>query len=238
MRVISDAAEITACRSDRNLATVFELLVLVAGGGYLVSLAAALWANVMRKRRPLSVIRLLGGSRRVLLAFPLVQALTVATLGSLLALVLFGAGATFVNLRFGAQLGAGRPVCTLPRAISSRPSPQLWLRLSRQHCWAAGGPPRSSPMRACAMREWLLVAALLLAPRPCFAQAQTAPWPRQLYNPQPQPDDLELPLPCGGALALRPVPTPHPTSPWPTGRCAWAGPITTPATPTIYATLS
>jgi len=115
MRVISDAAEITRMLDlDRNLATVFELLVLVAGGGYLVSLAAALWANVMRKRRPLSVIRLLGGSRRVLLAFPLVQALTVATLGSLLALVLFGAGATFVNLRFGAQLGAGRPVCALP----------------------------------------------------------------------------------------------------------------------------
>lgn len=63
------------------------------------------------------------------------------------------------------------------------------------------------------MREWLLVAALLLAPRPCFAQAQTAPWPRQLYNPQPQPDDLELPLPCGGALALRPVPTPAPDEP-------------------------
>lgn len=111
LQVSSRAAEIARLqRLDRNLTTVFTLLVALGGGGYGVSLAASHWANVQRKRRSLSIVRLLGARRWVLLGFPLIQAAVVAIAGGLAAVGLSLAMGRFVNNRFADLAGAGQPI--------------------------------------------------------------------------------------------------------------------------------
>jgi putative ABC transport system permease protein len=115
--VRSEAAQIQGILDlDANLVRVFGLIVLVGGGGYLVSLAASLWGNVVRKRRELGIIRLLGASNLALVAFPLAQAVVVAGLGGITALLLYGLVAGVINARFGGALCSALPVCTLPPA--------------------------------------------------------------------------------------------------------------------------
>jgi len=68
-RVKTSAAEIETVRSiDRNLALLFWVIAAAGMAGYSLSLGASLWANTDRKRRELSVLRLLafrGGREEV-----------------------------------------------------------------------------------------------------------------------------------------------------------------------------
>jgi putative ABC transport system permease protein len=60
-RVKTSAAEIETVRSiDRNLGLLFWVIAAAGMAGYSLSLGASLWANTDRKRRELSVLRLLG----------------------------------------------------------------------------------------------------------------------------------------------------------------------------------
>jgi hypothetical protein len=60
-RVKTSAAEIETVRSiDRNLALLFWVIAAAGMAGYSLSLGASLLANTDRKRRELSVPRLLG----------------------------------------------------------------------------------------------------------------------------------------------------------------------------------
>jgi len=97
---------------DRNLRAVFSWLVLIGGSGYLAALGTNVWANVARKREALSIVRLLGGSSAMLIAFPVVQALSIALLGFALAALGYGLVALTINARFAA-VAAGGPVCVL-----------------------------------------------------------------------------------------------------------------------------
>jgi putative ABC transport system permease protein len=97
---------------DRNLRAVFSWLVLIGGSGYLAALGTNVWANVARKREALSIVRLLGGSSALLIAFPVVQALSIALLGFALAALGYGLVALTINARFAA-VAAGGPVCVL-----------------------------------------------------------------------------------------------------------------------------
>jgi putative ABC transport system permease protein len=97
---------------DRNLRAVFSWLVLIGGSGYLAALGTNVWANVARKREALSIVRLLGGSSAMLIAFPVVQALCIALLGFALAAAGYGLVALTINTRFAA-VAAGGPVCVL-----------------------------------------------------------------------------------------------------------------------------
>jgi putative ABC transport system permease protein len=97
---------------DRNLRAVFSWLVLIGGSGYLAALGTNVWANVARKREALSIVRLLGGSSAMLIAFPVVQALSIALLGFALAALGYGLVALTINARFAA-VAAGGPVCAL-----------------------------------------------------------------------------------------------------------------------------
>ena len=90
---------------DRNLTVLFLVLVACAGLGVAGALAATLWGNVQRKRRSLSLLRLMGLPARHLAFFPLVQAALVALLGAGVAgLAALGAAAA-VNGVFGEAYG-------------------------------------------------------------------------------------------------------------------------------------
>lgn len=99
---------------DRNLTVLFVTIAALGGAGYLVSLGVGLYANVERKRRDLSLLRLMGLSARGLTAFPVTQAAVLAFAGAVLAALLALAVQEGVNrLSFavgeGARIAAIRP---------------------------------------------------------------------------------------------------------------------------------
>jgi putative ABC transport system permease protein len=100
---------------DRSLTLLFALLAGLGGLGYLVSLGVGLYANVERKQRDLSLLRLIGLSRRDLVVFPLLQALIIAAAGAALAGVLALSVAGLVNRLplGGANPTGGRALCVI-----------------------------------------------------------------------------------------------------------------------------
>lgn len=100
---------------DRSLTLLFALLAGLGGIGYLVSLGVGLYANVERKQRDLSLLRLIGLSRRDLVVFPLIQALIIAGAGAALASLLALAVAGLVNRLplAGANAAGARAICVI-----------------------------------------------------------------------------------------------------------------------------
>lgn len=100
---------------DRSLTMLFATLAGLGGAGFLVSLGVGLYAGVERKRRDLSLLRLVGLSRRDLVLFPLLQAAAVGLAGAFLAELIALGVAAFVNrLSLGAVGAAnGHPVCVV-----------------------------------------------------------------------------------------------------------------------------
>ena len=98
---------------DRNLTTLFAVLTACGAAGVAVTLAVSLWGNVARKRRALSLLRLLGLPASALVVFPLVQGGLVAALGSLLgAAVALAVGAT-INAAYGGAYLEGNELCVI-----------------------------------------------------------------------------------------------------------------------------
>ena len=87
----------------------------MGGLGYLISLGVGLFAGVERKRRDLSLLRLIGLVRRDLMLFPLVQAGAIALAGAVLAaMVALGASAMVNGLSLGNAGGMdSRAVCVI-----------------------------------------------------------------------------------------------------------------------------
>jgi putative ABC transport system permease protein len=100
---------------DRSLTLLFALLAGLGGVGYLVSLGVGLYANVERKQRDLSLLRLIGLSRRDLVVFPLIQALIIAAAGAALASLLAMAVAGLVNRLplAGTNAAGARAICVI-----------------------------------------------------------------------------------------------------------------------------
>ena len=82
---------------DRSLTLLFALIAGVGGVGYLLSLAVGLYANVERKQRHLSQLRLLGLRRSEIVLLPLLQALFVGAVGTVLAAGAAVGVAGFIN---------------------------------------------------------------------------------------------------------------------------------------------
>jgi putative ABC transport system permease protein len=80
-------------RLDRGLSLLFAVIAGLGAGGYLIALAASLWASAERKRRELSILRLMGFGGAAVASFPVVQALLSAVLGFALATAIY-AGTT------------------------------------------------------------------------------------------------------------------------------------------------
>ncbi len=100
-------------RMDRNLSMVFWAIAVIGLVGYSLSLGANLWANVDRKRKELSVLRLVGFRTGDIVWFPMIQALYTALFGWGLAMVIFFAASWVINDMLASQLEVGQNVCHL-----------------------------------------------------------------------------------------------------------------------------
>lgn len=112
--VRTDAAEIEiVLRMDRNLSLVFWIIAVLGLIGFSLSLGASLWANVDRKRRELSVLRLVGFQSRGIIAFPVLQSLFTGMLGWSVAVLLYLLAEQAINRGLAAQLELGQRICFL-----------------------------------------------------------------------------------------------------------------------------
>jgi putative ABC transport system permease protein len=100
-------------RMDRNLATIYWAIAIIGLVGFALSLSASLWANVDRKRKELSVLRLVGFRTGDIVWFPMVQALYTGLLGWALASLIYLGAAEAINQLLADQLAAGQTVCRL-----------------------------------------------------------------------------------------------------------------------------
>jgi len=114
IEVRTQAADIeTVRRMDRTLSAIYWAIAVIGLVGFALSLGASLWANVDRKRKELSVLRLVGFRTGDIVAFPLVQALYTAVLGWALACGIYLLAARGINLMLAPQLEAAQEVCRL-----------------------------------------------------------------------------------------------------------------------------
>ena len=100
-------------RMDRNLSAIYWAIAIIGLVGFSLSLGASLWANVDRKRKDLSVLRLVGFRTGDIMWFPITQALYTAILGWLLASAIYFAAAYAINDMMAEQLATGQQVCQL-----------------------------------------------------------------------------------------------------------------------------
>jgi putative ABC transport system permease protein len=98
---------------DGYLTLLFLLISAVGICGGVAALTASLYASVERKRKELSVLRLIGFSRGALFRFPVYQGVLIAGSGFLLALAFFFVMAWTVNALFRSHLQAGESFCRL-----------------------------------------------------------------------------------------------------------------------------
>jgi len=114
IEVRTQARDIDIVKSmDRNLSMLFWVVAAIGLTGYTLSLSANLWANVDRKRRELSILRLVGFSTGNIVWVPVIQACFTAILGWILAVGIYFAVAYGVNILMGEQLAEGETVCKL-----------------------------------------------------------------------------------------------------------------------------
>ncbi len=100
-------------RMNRNLTIIYWAIALVGLVGFSLSLGASLWANIDRKRKELSVLRLVGFRTADIVWFPMVQALFTAVLGWALALAIYLVTAMVINDMLATQLETGQQVCRM-----------------------------------------------------------------------------------------------------------------------------
>ncbi len=113
-RVKANVGEINTVQSiDENLSVIFWIIACVGGLGFAFSLGASLWANVDRKRKELSVLRLVGFKSGRIIMFPVLQALYTAVLGWLFAVLVYLAFEYLVNFFLAPRLNLDRALCFL-----------------------------------------------------------------------------------------------------------------------------
>ena len=116
VNAVSAAAEIAATqRLIDNLTLALWVVIAAAGVGMFAALLSSFWAGVERKRATLSLLALQGAPPAMLAALPMVQALATASLGALLAFVVFGLGAGLAEALFADRI-EGRLVALPPGA--------------------------------------------------------------------------------------------------------------------------
>lgn len=112
--VRTSAADIALVQTlDRNLGIVYWIIAAISIAGYCLSFATSVWANVDRKRREFSVLRLTGFRTGDIVWFPILQAAFTAVLAWLLACMAFFAVQGLLNALFAATIGGGEPVARL-----------------------------------------------------------------------------------------------------------------------------
>ena len=114
IEVRTRSADIEIVQSlDRNLSLIFWIIALVALLGFSLSLGASLWANVDRKRRELSVLRLVGFHTRSVIWFPVLQASFTGFAGWALASLIYFGVEHGLNQLFRSSLNIDDAICHL-----------------------------------------------------------------------------------------------------------------------------
>jgi putative ABC transport system permease protein len=114
IEVNTRAADIDIVRSmDKNLSLVFWLIALIGLIGFSFSLGASLWANVDRKRKELSVLRLVGFRTGEIIWFPVLQSAFTAIFGWLTASLIYLGVSFTINGLFVSQTVGGETICRL-----------------------------------------------------------------------------------------------------------------------------
>lgn len=98
---------------DKNLTSIYWVVAIIGLVGYSLSLAASLWSNVDRKRRDLSVLRVVGYRTGDIVWFPVVQAFFTGLFGWLMATAIYFGVGELINTLLADQLEAGQKVCVL-----------------------------------------------------------------------------------------------------------------------------
>jgi putative ABC transport system permease protein len=98
---------------DKYLTLIFWLITTVGVIGGVATLMASLYASVERKRKDLSILRLIGLSGTTLLRFPIYQGIIIAVGGFGVALVFFESLAWIINSLFSSHLQAEESLCRL-----------------------------------------------------------------------------------------------------------------------------
>ena len=98
---------------DQNLSIIYWIIACVGAIGFSFSLGASLWANVDRKRKELSVLRLVGFKSGRIVLFPVLQSCYTALLGWLMAVLVYLAFEYLINFFLAPQLGIERALCFL-----------------------------------------------------------------------------------------------------------------------------
>jgi len=111
--VRSRLADINLVQSlDRNLSIVFWIIAGIATAGYGLAFGSSVWANIDRKRREFSVLRLTGFRTRGIVWFPILQAVLTGALGWLIAAIVYFIVQVALNALFADNVG-GESVCKL-----------------------------------------------------------------------------------------------------------------------------
>lgn len=114
VRVKANVGEINTIQSiDRNLSVIFWIIASVGAVGFSFSLGASLWANVDRKKKELSILRLVGFKSGRIVMFPVMQSIYTAVLGWLLAVLQYLAFEYLINRYLAPQLNLDRALCYL-----------------------------------------------------------------------------------------------------------------------------
>lgn len=114
IEVKANTAEINTVQSiDRNLSIIFWIIACVGAVGFSFSLGASLWANVDRKRKELSILRLVGFQGGKIILFPVLQALYTGVLGWLLAVLIYLMAEQSINQILAPSLNIEQVLCYL-----------------------------------------------------------------------------------------------------------------------------
>lgn len=114
IRVKSNTSEIQTIQTiDKNLSIIFWIIACVGALGFSLSLGASLWANVDRKKKELSVLRLVGFQGGNIVMFPVLQSFYTGFLGWLVAVLLYLMTETTINSVLAPELGIEQAICFL-----------------------------------------------------------------------------------------------------------------------------
>ncbi len=100
-------------RLDQTLSGIYWAIAFISILGFSASLGANLWANIDRKRKELSTLRLVGFGSTEIIFFPLIQSLITAILGWSAALVIYQLSSYGINQFIVSEIETNQRVCYL-----------------------------------------------------------------------------------------------------------------------------
>ena len=114
INVKANLSEIKTVQSiEYNLSIIFWIIAAVGAVGFSFSLGASLWANVDRKRKELSILRLVGFQGGKIILFPVMQSFYTGFLGWMLAVLLYLLAEQSINQYLAPSLQIDQVICYL-----------------------------------------------------------------------------------------------------------------------------